>query len=206
MDGPLQAATINVGNHVLLPNTSGQVVEILVAGGEMVISMDSYVTVGDGGPEMGGTDTRPTILLDKAGINGPGLVFDPARDNDVNGGSCVPGSECAIFGPGLFAYGGAVLPRPDEGETIPVPATGVLLRLLVDTTGVAPGVTIPLDATWPAGNPTGFVLRTSFVSGRSEIFPTIIPGSLIVVPEPSTLALAGFGALALVSVMRRRRR
>jgi hypothetical protein len=112
--GSLHSAVITVGHHVLLPNTPGQAVEILVAGGEMVISMDFYVTLGDGGPEFQGTLQRPTFLLDKAGINGAGLVFDSSPDDHVAGGSLVPGSNGEVLGPGLFAAGGAIVPSNAE--------------------------------------------------------------------------------------------
>jgi hypothetical protein len=49
--------------------------------------------------------------------------------------------------------------------------------------------------------------NTEFIDPTGNVVvPTIIPGSIIVVPEPSSLVLAGFGAIVLAAVIRRRRR
>ena len=79
------AASINVGTHVLLPNTANQVISIQVAGGESIAGEDFYAQIGDGGSFLGGTDTKPAFTnVDVLG----GTIFSPSNNGaygDPNG-------------------------------------------------------------------------------------------------------------------------
>jgi len=49
-----EGIVIDVGEHVLLPNRPGQVIEVLVSGGDAVQAVHFYAQIGGGGPELGG--------------------------------------------------------------------------------------------------------------------------------------------------------
>ena len=61
-----QAASIDVGNHLLLPNTAGQKIAIYVTGGDPIVSVDLLVQICDGGPEL-------TNFSMPAGTDAPGV-------------------------------------------------------------------------------------------------------------------------------------
>lgn len=65
--GQLRAATIDVGSHILLPNTAGQEVKIGVRGDELVAGVNLYAQVGDGGPELSQYGLPP-------GLDGPAIT------------------------------------------------------------------------------------------------------------------------------------
>jgi hypothetical protein len=147
--------------------------------------MDFYAAIDDGGPDLNGTRTIPTFLLNTAGVNGPGLVFDATPDENINGGSWETGSLATVNGPGLYASGGAIVPTAGNPPVSqPVSLNGILLRLLVDTTGItnntANDISIPLNVAWPETSPFG-PLSTSFISSTgATIAPTIVPGSIVI--------------------------
>ena len=65
-----QDATIDVGHHILTPNTPGQIIPIPVTGGGEVAGVNLFVQVGDGGPELSnfgfstGTDGPAITAID----------------------------------------------------------------------------------------------------------------------------------------------
>lgn len=117
------SASINVGNHVLAPNLTGQTVQIFVtnngAGGQFPVSgADVNVEVSDGGPSNGGTLGPQLSSADLV----TGTIF--AANNN--------GQQNFINQPQV--YEGAIT---TSGGT--VNANGLLATLTLDTTNVPPG-------------------------------------------------------------------
>lgn len=184
-----QGATIVVGSHFLLANTANQPIDISVIGSETnVQGVEIDAMVADGGPLAGGTIVGPKINGD---LLTPGAIFAINNTGVVDGNSSAnPG----IFGPQLL-----VISTTTTGTSV-VTDNGLLVRLLIDTTGFNIGTwTLRLD-TSPDNGPTFFGLQ----SGGSAPLQ-ITPGSITIVPEPSSLVLAAFAVVGLISVWRRRR-
>jgi len=117
-------ASINVGNHVLAPNLSGQTVQILVTnsspGGQFPISgADVNVEVSDGGPANGGTVGPQLTSADLV----TGTIF--AANN--NGQQNITNQS--------QVYEGAI--TTSSGT---VNANGLLASLTLDTTSISPGI------------------------------------------------------------------
>jgi hypothetical protein len=170
---PAAAATIDVGNHLLLPNTPGQVFTIDVAGGDLVQGVDFFLQVADGGPEAAGFEDGPEItgvdILD-------GTIFDGNHTGEAAGGPLIP----QFWQSGTTTLTGTVA------------AEGLLATVTIDTTGFFAGSwellakdTLMGDSNFPT---TG--VTTNVTNGRLTISE---------IPEPSTLALglvlAGLGCL-----------
>lgn len=123
-----QTATIQVGDHVLLPNQPDQVIAIQVSGGDPVAGLDLFVQVGDGGPELlrfglPAGRTGPTVNAVELVA---GTIFSGVTDEPVN-----IGSEQL---PQTASYTLALV-----GGTQSVAADGVLAYLTVDTTSIYGG-------------------------------------------------------------------
>ncbi len=120
------AATIDVGNHYLVPNQAGQSVRIMVSGGEQVSGLNFFAQVGDGGPELGqfglppGTDAPAITTVDLKS----GTIFNGISDLQSNDGS-IP--QVAMYSIEYTQAGGSVA------------ADGVLATLTFDTTGFSAG-------------------------------------------------------------------
>jgi hypothetical protein len=126
------AATINVGINTLLPNTPNQTVEIVVVPdfpGEQIINLDFVAALAPPGSyflnvynnQSPPSNVNGPVFMARADIVGPGTVFA-----DNNRGQH----------PGLSVFS----PRFVEESTITnagfVPASGMLARLTLDTTGI----------------------------------------------------------------------
>lgn len=171
----LQAASIVVGTHTLLPNTPGQVIDIVITGGESANGLNFYASVGDGGSDLGGVDTLPLFTTD---IAGPATVFGPNNTGQI-GGSYVPGSLGTVEGPGLFASANTT--TSSGGVTL----NGVLARLTFDTTGLTNNtpnpIFIPLRVSWPEG--FGFDTNLLRNPDGAEILPQIEQGFIRIDPQ-----------------------
>ena len=182
---PVFAATIDVGDHFLLPDTAGQTIEISITPGdpvEKVAGMNLFAQIADGGPEVGGS------------VDGP--VF---TDADLLTGTIFGGDPLAapIDIPVPQVLVGAIA-LATSGTTID--ADGLLVTLEVDTTGFNIG-----DGPWELKlantlDPAGTQMLDGSVPSPQVIPVTIINGT-IYVPEPSTIVmllgvLAAFGLLA----------
>jgi hypothetical protein len=181
-----QAATIDIGNHVLLPNTPNQQIQIFAAGGEEIQGVDMFLELGMSSNE------GPTI----AGISlqGAGTLF---------GSNATPPNTASLPGnPRYWTADVATL-----NGTIPLLPTTPLAIVTIDTTGITASSsdkTFVLNAS-PAPNFTKFLVTT----GTFELFPVgSTQGSITIraVPEPSTMILAGLAGIALVVFGARRKR
>lgn len=190
-----QAATqIDVGNHLLLPNTPNQVIQIFVTGGDQIEGMNFNAQIGTdpenpvGIPvfqyEIGGHSSYPGPTLST--VMAPGSIFAPPAAihyNDVT------------FFDTLWQAGVA----PPSGT---VTASGLLATLVIDTTGISEG-TWPLILANTLNGPTNWA--GSVVNGQEVPEPIIIDGSISIVPEPSSIALAACAAIGLCGIAFRRR-
>jgi hypothetical protein len=81
--GAAATPVIDVGGHVLLPDTPGQTIELFVTGGDLVQGLNLYVQVADGYPTGGGVIDGPNIT----GVDVvTGTIFTPSntgQDTDV---------------------------------------------------------------------------------------------------------------------------
>jgi len=183
---------VTVGNHDLLPNTPGQVVQIFVTaqGGEAVSGNQLRAQLGDGGPDVGGTDVGPVMTGD---IIGPGTIFE---SNNV-------GVSDNSLGP-LYVDLGT---NTTAGTIALSPGQNLWGTLIFDTTGFGPGFSMPLLLSGAAGGDSD--MFPFHVTNFDPGFALLIENGSInipIVPEPSSIvlgmfAVAGFGAVAI----RRRR-
>jgi hypothetical protein len=190
-----EAATINVGNQLLLPNTPGQKIAIYVTGGDLIAAADLLIQIGDGGPERA---NFPPLL---AGTDAPGVPLPVGLPN-ANLENPTFGADTGIFATvpngGQFDGLGGSIPQliglsilTDSGS---VAANGLLATLMIDTTGFTSGTWDLLLESTLAGN-------TQLWSEAANQVPlTIFNGTLTIVPEPRAIALvatAAFGFFAL---------
>jgi hypothetical protein len=169
--------TIEVGDHLLLPDRPNQPVTIDVGGGVPVQALDINVQVADGGPVAGGMIVGPGFTADILS----GTIFAPNFVNYFNHNQDLhDGNQYMWYS--LTTNGGTV-------ET-----SGLLVTLTFDTTGFTGG-------SWP-------LIMTGTIHGSTNfgsIGASIINGSISIVPEPASAALAtlGFAGLAAWACCRR---
>jgi len=106
----------------------------------------------------------------------------------------------------IFQMGGGVNlddPATPEDESAPVPAGEALYSF--DVAAGAAGTTITIDDLIGPGmgagdvNPYGpYPLTTALASNAVSLSYDIVPLTLVVVPEPATIALLGLGMLAFL--------
>lgn len=178
MVGSLRGAEVQVvvGTHSV-PAAPGQVVDLHVSGGAQVWAFDLFLQVADGtsGPRITAVDLESGIFL--GNHNGQG----DAGSTDW-----------------LKFYSISV-------ESDAIAASGLLVRLTIDATGVAAG-SYPLVLT--GIEVPGFgVLDSTFLDASAEPVPAqFTPGTLVVmVPEPAVGTLL-VGAGMLLAGRRRGRR
>ena len=161
---------IDVGNHMLLPDTPGQTIQIRVStdAGDMVGGCNLNAEIAGGGPAYGG-ELGPSIM---AVDMEAGTIFAGQTEGATDIGSL---AQLATYS--IVTSGGTVL------------ADGLLATLTIDTTGFATsGSTWTLELGQTLNGPTDFAPT-----------PVIITeGTIAIIPEPTSLALLGFGGLALL--------
>jgi len=132
---------IQVGNHVLLPNTPGQQIEIWVSGGQLVQGLDFLVQVADGGPE-----AATAGFADPPGIDGPHVtdldlvtatIFQDNNLGQINSDAHLTYPQ--LFVASIIAGSGAVA------------ADGLLGTVTIDTTGFSSGSWELVMTDTPAG-------------------------------------------------------
>lgn len=190
-----QAATsIVVGNHLLLPNTANQKIEILVTGGDQIQGVNLNAQIGTD-PTSAVTpvfqfDANQHLVFPGPNLStllAAGSIFAPPTgfgENDVT------------FFPALWQAGSAT----SSGT---VAANGVLATLYIDTTGFFSG-TWALNLADTIGGPTDWA--GSIFNGNEVPNPVITDGSITIVPEPTSVVMAMFGVAGLGAVAIRRRR
>jgi hypothetical protein len=200
---PLHAAVIHVigGDHDLLPDTPGQVIDVLVQGDGEVQGLNFYVMVGNGM-----TDEVPNItgVAGEPGVDiiGSGTLFEGNNNEQQNDDQ--PADFRGFWGAGTTTSSGTVTPGT-SGR--------ILARVTINTEGFFSG---SFDLFLQNIDYLGSQYDTDFVGWGTDPdldpewqnhFVTIDDGTLNIVPEPSSLLLMFFGVagLGVVTVMRRRR-
>ena len=174
-------ATITAGSHSLLPSAPGQLINVLVTGGDAVEGLNFRLVVADGFPDLtGSTIDGPNIT--SVDIIGTGTVFsNTLTDTNNNTGQQ-----------------DANVPQAWDASTTTasgtVSAEGVLARVILDTTGFTSG-------TWALVLDNPELTETNFAG----ISATLVNGSITIIPEPTSLALAAMGAAMLLVISRYRR-
>jgi hypothetical protein len=185
---PARAATVAAPSGVVLErNTAGQTLQILVSGPEAVAGMSFSVQIADGGP---GSVTQ-------------GLIDGPDITNvDLLTGALFGASNEGVDDVGSFPQLArrSVLTQGDV--TLPLSGgSGVLATITLTTVGVAPGT----YALILGGTPEALSSTEFYNAAGEPIVPTFINGSVVIVPEPTSLVLACCGVLGAGLVCWRRR-
>jgi hypothetical protein len=179
----VQAATINVGNHVLQPNTPNQQIAIYGDGGELLSGYELMFQV-----EMAGNEGP--LFTNFVG-NGPGTLFGNNTAGDPVIGNVEPGNQR-----GLTAYVSTTDPI-----TVPLSTVNPIGYLIVSTEGIFAGSS---DKVFALSAANSFFLTTD---QNPQLDPIITDGLIRIqaVPEPSTAVLGGLAALGALVLGRRRR-
>ena len=165
------APIIVVGSHDLAANTAHQPIAIRVTGAQGIGSLSLNAQIGDGN----GTD-RP--VFDGVDLVGSGTLFAANHLSPDDIGST----------PRLATWTLVTANSTVSAED------ALLTTLYIDTTGVSSG-TFDLSLGNTLNGSTAFFDET----GTGEIANTAITnGSFTVVPEPTSLGLAGVGAMLLL--------
>jgi hypothetical protein len=167
-----RAASVAVGNHLLMANTPNQTFTIQITGGEQVAGEDFFAQIGDGGAYNNGVNSKPSF----ANVDIIGGTIFAANNNGPQVNPTVPNSaHPLIWEMGTVTASGSVA------------ATGKLATLTIDTTGLSSG-TFPLVLTG-VGSAIGPNNNTILYDASAAAIPLAIAnGSLMI----STLPLADF--------------
>jgi len=169
---PAQAATITVGSHSVIQGTSSFDIDILISGGDLVTDMVGAVQIGDGGTIVGGSDSGPVITA----ISYADSIWTSA-----------PGGFTSFFGsvspPELIVDPNVSLNV--GGET--VAASGILLTVTVDVTGIPAGTTKALMLGSTAAG------STALQNAGQAVPLTINNGSITIARPVRTWSLDAFG-------------
>ena len=155
--------TIDVGEIILSPGLAGQVVTLMASSGTTpvdVAGLELDIQVGDGGADIGGSDTAPTITaIDLL----TGTIFD---------GTTASQADVVTFP--LAWQSTAVL----FGSTVQVGASSPIAQVTFDTTGLAGGATENLILNGVAGS-----FNTKFVDDQGSDITTVIVNGTIVIRD-----------------------
>ena len=168
------APTLDAGDHELAFNTSGQLVELFVTGGDLVDGLDLILEVGDGteGPLITSVDLKTGTIFASAEYIETAVVPPPGR-----------------------------LTRTTVDGVTDVAATGKVANVTFDTTGIEPG-DYPFELV--AVIPEVDTFSTTFLRNGAPVETTLVSGTLTVLPEPSALGFLGIAGLLLARRPRRR--
>lgn len=140
-----------------------------VTGGSNINAMQFVLQIGDGGSDMGGTDTKPTIQSVE-------LVTD------------------CIFSSGtqqeIVAYPLACMYSVDDSVNI-ITATGQIAKVSLNTSLLNVGDTFTIKMSDVSGQDTFFDYNGTPISTTSGMF------TMTVVPEPATMVILTIGCLSL---------
>ncbi|NJL30124.1 MAG: hypothetical protein HC898_00015 [Phycisphaerales bacterium] len=175
--GPSSAT--GLGNYNLLPDKPGQTISILVKGGQAVQGLNFNIQIADGGPAAGGSILGPSITAVDILT---GTIFAANNTGNPQGnGILVP--QVAFYS--TTTASGSVA------------AQGLLASVTLDTTGFFAG-TFDLILSNTINS------STNFASMNPALSPTIIDGSITLVPEPMSLMIV-IGAGLMMQGRRSRR-
>ena len=168
--------TIQLPDLVLQPDSANQDFTFSVQNTSVsdvfVTGVQLELIVADGGPGVGGSIIGPAIQ--EVSVTASGTLFSGNNTGD-RGHGAYPGNE--VFQRLTSTSSGTV--------TISAEASPTLATITFDTTGVAPG-----EYQWSAASsPNGPSFFTDTSTG-GVLNPTLIDGTLTVVPEPQQYALA----------------
>jgi hypothetical protein len=171
------AAVIEMGDHILKPDTPNQEILIRVTGDALITVADLFITVHDGGGPNGQNITAPEIT----GIEMiQGTIFESNHDPNWMWEEAWP----------LAKTPSMQTASPDS----PVVADGVLARVYINTENW----TAPQTWTLSGSAPPPHAGTSDLLHGDTPLQVQVNDGSIrIAVPEPATLGLLGLGALLL---------
>jgi|SRR6185437_11279868 len=176
--------TLETGTYVLLPNTPNQVIQIFAHGGDAVQGVTFDVQVGDGGPLSGGTVGGAGPQISNVNIQPAGGIFNPSNAAGQTGG-LVSTNPVATESQLWQVLDGTTTGVTFVGTGDTVATHQLLATITIDTTGFFTGQFPLIFVDTHTGN-------TSFAN-TVEV-PVNAPNGLIIVPEPSSLALLFLGA------------
>jgi PEP-CTERM motif len=193
------AITITAGNHILLANTAGQPINIMLTStaGSIYSGTDMRTTIAAAGPVI------THVFGDPAGVITPLAAYSGSVW--ANGSAGIGGSPdgTAPGDTGRRVIGAFATPGFSNSS-----ASGIYATLTIDTTGVAPGVYAFSLSNHPNGA-TGVIL-TNEETFEPENIPdlVLVDGTLTIpqVPEPGSIVLGLFAVAGLATVAIRRRR
>jgi len=146
-------------------------VEFSVSGGDLFDGLELDLQVGDGGVDIGGALTGPTMTAIDLTTN---TIFSANGPNQAN----------------VVAF---PLARQSTVDTATaVLANGIIGRVTFDTTGIGLG-NFDLLLTGVAG-----AFDTTFFNGANALAATVPNGTIRVVPEPSSMAIIIAASAGLV--------
>jgi hypothetical protein len=163
---PAQAASVTVGNHVLLANTPNQTITVQITGGEQVAGEDFWAQIGDGGTYNNGSNSKPSFT-----------------NVDVIAGTIFTANNLGPFGDPTV--GNAAHPLIWDDGTVTasgsVAAAGLLATLTIDTTGLNSG-SFPLTLTGVA-SAIGSANNTTLNNANGIPIPLTVTNGLLTVSQ-----------------------
>lgn len=172
------ALLVDIGDHVLLPDTPNQTITVTVSGGDSVQGLNFNLQIDDDG-----VNKAPSISA--VDITGPQTIFGSNNTGQVDQGTgeLVAGSQFGL--------------RTTTAAAGTVIADGILALVTLDTTGRSEG-SFTLNLANTLNGPTDFagLAVSQFDNGSLTIAATAIP-------EPGSCVL--FGMIGLVFASSRRR-
>ena len=199
--------TVVVGNWIIPTGTAAFTIPLNVTGGDPVTGGNFIFEISQGGAfQATGGPNFVSIDMTSGGIFSPVPLANIGTTFSVRSNNSVVTSSIASGGPTYTPTATpAVKTKEDFFYNVPVAANGALGNLVVSTAGVAPGV-YDLRMTAMVTGGGGGSTSTFVAPGFSLDYGSFTNGTITVVPEPSTLALAAFGFAGLAAWRWRRRR
>lgn len=175
-------AVIQVSDVEVVPGTPSVDIPVTISGGAEITDMAFYVQVGDGGTVKGNAPVPKILAFDFTGS-----IWGSPDNYDASNGFAPP-EEMPDVSLNL------------KGGVPPVIADGLLVTLVLDTSGMAEGesYTISLVQDWETQTRT----EVKGVNATS-VDTQLVGGTVNLTPEPTAMAVLGLGSLL---ALRRRRR
>jgi hypothetical protein len=181
------AITISAPSVTLERNQAGQLLPIVIQGTEDIAGMSFAVQIADGGP---GPITQGLI-------DGPDIT-----SVDLLTGAIFGSNNQGVDDPGSYPQFAqrSLITNPNTTITL-TGQPAVLATLTLSTVGVAPGTYAVILGSIPPA-----LASTEFYNAAGDpIIPTIVNGSVTIVPEPSSMVLGAFSAVGFLVMYTRRR-